>query len=86
MTEARKKWIREQARFQGIFDRKIYKDSMFGKKIPLSSSMIYEEEKVFTEQIFEAEFSSRQTIRLEEELAGYIGPEAGNSHYKNSVY
>lgn len=73
MTEARKKWIREQARFQGIFDRNIYKESMFEKRIPLSLPIVYEEEKVFAEKVFEVEFNGRQTVRLEEELAGYMG-------------
>lgn len=73
MTEARKKWIREQARFRGIFDRNVYKEGMFGKRIPLSSYIVYDEERAFLEQAFEANFDGRQTAQLEEELAEYMG-------------
>ena len=46
MTEARKRWIRKQARFKDIFDRE--------KRVPLCSYVVYEEERVFIEQALEA--------------------------------
>lgn len=73
MTEARKKWIREQARFKGIFDRNVYKDGMFEKRIPLSSLVTYDEEREFIEQVFTAGFDGRQAEQFEEELAKYMG-------------
>lgn len=73
MTEARKKWIREQARFKGIFDRDVYQEGMFGKRIPLSSSIVYDEEKAFIEQALEAGLDGGQTALLEKELAEYMG-------------
>lgn len=64
MTEARKKWIRGQARFKGIFD---------GKKIPLSSFRIYGGERELIKQVLEAGFEGSQTGLLEKELAVYMG-------------
>lgn len=70
MTEAGKKWIRGQARFQGIFDEK---DGGLKNKIPLSSIVIYDECKEYINRAFESGFDGSQTRRFEEELAGYIG-------------
>ncbi len=65
MTEARKRWIRNQGRFQGIFDRE--------KRILLSSCAVYEEERVFIEQALEAGLDGGQRELFERELAGYMG-------------
>lgn len=73
MTEARKKWIREQARFRGIFDRDVYREGMLEKKVPLSSSVVYDEERAFIEQALEAGLDGGQRALFEEELAEYMG-------------
>lgn len=65
MTEARKRWIRKQARFKDIFDRE--------KRVPLCSYVVYEEERVFIEQALEAGLDGGQREQLERELAGYMG-------------
>lgn len=73
MTEARKKWIREQARFRGIFAGGAYPQGMFGRRIPLSSFPVYGEGKAFAEEALEAGPGGRQGERFEEELAEYMG-------------
>ena len=47
MTEVSKKWIREQERFKGIFDRNVYQEGKFQKRIQLSSIHIYDECKEY---------------------------------------
>lgn len=77
MTEVSKKWIREQARFKGIFDSGSSdgncKDGGFDKTIPLSSVQKYEECLEYMKQACEAGFDGSQRKKFEEELAVYMG-------------
>ena len=77
MTEVRKKWIREQARFRGIFDCAgpdgKGKDGRFARTIPLSSTPKYKECLEYMGQAYESGFDGTQTKRFEEELAAYMG-------------
>lgn len=73
MTKTRKKWMREQARFRGIFDRNVYQKGMFEKKIPFFSSAVYEEEKAFIDQALAEGFGGRQVEQFEKELSEYMG-------------
>lgn len=77
MTEARKKWIRKQARFKGIFDRNVYPEGVFGKRIPLSSTVVYDEERVYIREALDAGLNGAQTERFEKELAAYVGLKYG---------
>lgn len=70
MTEARKKWIRGQARFKGIFEKR---DSGFSARIPLTTPVIYKECKEYINQALESGLDGAQTRKFEEELAEYIG-------------
>ena len=70
MTEATKKWIRGQARFNGIFDGK---ERGFGRKIPLSSVPVYDECREYIKEALEAGLDGTQTQAFEDELAEYIG-------------
>lgn len=78
MTEVSKKWIREQARFKGIFDSdgpdvKNRKDGKFERAVPLSSIQKYGECREYMEQAYESGFDGSQTKKFEEELAAYMG-------------
>ena len=73
MTEYNEKWIREQARFRGIFDGETYKSQSFDRIIPVSAVPIYEESKKFVMQALDAGCDGTQISRLEDELAGFMG-------------
>lgn len=81
MTEVSKKWIREQARFKGIFDGsssdrgdKInIKNGKFEKTVRLSSTPLYDECKEYLNQAYVAGLDGTQVEKFEEELAGYMG-------------
>ena len=75
MTEAEAGSIREQARFKGIFDKQIYKEGRFERKILFSSVQRYAEERNFIDQAFESGFDGRQVGELKKELSGYMGIE-----------
>lgn len=71
MTEVSKRWIREQARFKGIFDG----NSLFEKPVSLSAIPLYDECREYLIQAYETGLDGTQVERLEEELAGYMGIE-----------
>ena len=73
MTEVSKKWIREQERFKGIFDRNVYQEGKFQKRIQLSSIHIYDECKEYMDQAMEEGFDGVQADQFEKELAQYMG-------------
>lgn len=70
MTEVSKKWIREQARFGGIFGDG--SGGKFERQIPLSSVQRYDECREYMEQAYEAGFDGAQRKKFEEELAAYM--------------
>lgn len=70
MTEAGKKWIRGQARFKGIFGEK---DGRFRNRIPLNSTVIFDECREYINQALESGFDGTQARKFEEELAEYVG-------------
>ena len=70
MTETHEKWVREQKRFKGIFE----KGQMFHKEAAgLSSVRIYGEEREFVNQAFDAGFDGTQAEALGKEISQYIG-------------
>lgn len=73
MTEAAKKWVRGQARFNGIFDKNTYKDGRFERTIPMSSVPRYEECGTYIREAYESGCDGGQTKKFEEELAKYMG-------------
>lgn len=73
MTEYSEKWIREQARFQGIFDRNFYKNGKFTRKIPLSSVKMHAECREYANQALDAGLDGTQIQMAEKELSQYMG-------------
>lgn len=73
MTEYSEKWIREQARFEGIFDRGLYKNGTFAKKIPLSSVKVHAECREYVNQALDAGLDGTQIQMAENELSRYMG-------------
>lgn len=72
MTEANGKWLREQPRFNGIFDKKHYPNGRFDKTVLLSSVPKYDECREYIEQAYEADFDGTQAEKFEEELAKFM--------------
>ena len=72
MTDVAARWIREQARFRDIFDKDLYKDGRFERKIFLSSPCIYGQEKEFINQAIEAGFDGTQVKEFGKETAKYM--------------
>ena len=73
MTEVEKKWIREQARFKGIFDADTQKQNRFEPSVPLTSYIKCDESREYINQALEAGCDGTQTQKFEEELAKYMG-------------
>lgn len=73
MTETHEKWVREQKRFNGIFE----KGQKFDKERMMASAGIYGEEREFVNQAFEAGFDGTQAEALGTEIAQYIGRTRG---------
>ena len=73
MTEVEKKWIREQARFRGIFDADTQKQNRFESSVPLTSYIKCDESREYINQALEAGCDGTQTQKFEEELAKYMG-------------
>ena len=73
MTVHGKKWIREQERFHGIFDKENYKDGIFCRRIPLSSLPVYSECREYVSQALDAGLDGTQTEAFEAELSQYMG-------------
>lgn len=71
MTDVAARCIREQPRFNGIFKNK----GKFERRIMLASPTMHSDEKKFIDKAFDDGFTGRNTARLEEEAARFIGVE-----------